>query len=455
MTANASLSRRLLTAAGAFIAVAMIVASVLISFVLHRFITGQIDLRLDSQIVFLTSILRADPDGRISLSATADGPPFDRIGRGWYWQVVGPRNSIASMSLDGARLDDAPAVKDERPPPFKKDAKKNQDRPRPADGVGPNDDWLHYRIKQVDVAGKAVLIITSAPRAAVLGPLWEALSTVGIAFAILALALIAAMFLQVRLGLRPLDRLRQSLVDIRSGKADRLPGKQPQEVQPLVDEMNALLDQNAAGLERARRHVANLAHGLKTPLATLAVIAASDARDPAALQTLSEQMERRIRHHLARARAAALTGSLRARVPIKGRLIDLCETMEKIYRDRDVHAAIDVTEGLVVACEPQDFDEIAGNLIDNAFKWARKQVAVSASASAGTVTLAIEDDGPGLTCEQQSVVLQPGKRLDEAMPGFGFGLSIASELAELYGGSLSIENARTGGLRAVVVLPVT
>jgi signal transduction histidine kinase len=453
MKSSVSLSKRLLTAAGAFITVAMIVATVLISFVLHRFITGQIDLRLDSQIVFLASVLRADPDGRISLSAGADGPPFDRIRRGWYWQVVGPRNALSSMSLAGDRLDDKPVVRDGRQPPAKKGPKKDEARPRPADGLGPSDEWLHYRIKQVEIAGKPVTIITSAPRAAVLGPLWEALTTVGIAFVILALALIAAMFLQVRLGLRPLDRLRQALTDIRSGKTERIPVKQPEEVRPLVEEMNALLDQNAAGLERARRHVANLAHGLKTPLATLGVMAASDSCNPAALQTLSDQMERRIRHHLARARMAALSGPLRPRSAISGRLTDLCETMEKIYRDRGVKAELAVPEDLIVACEPQDFDEIAGNLIDNAFKWAKGRVVVTASALQGAIAIVIEDDGPGLTSEQRDLVFQPGKRLDEATPGFGFGLSIASELAELYGGSLSIVPTAGGGLTAVITLP--
>lgn len=215
-----------------------------------------------------------------------------------------------------------------------------------------------------------------------------------------------------------------------------------------------MLDQNAAGLERARRHVANLAHGLKTPLATLSVMAASDARDPTALQALSDQMERRIRHHLARARVAALTGPLRSRTPIRSRLVDLCETMEKIYRERGVRATIDVREDLVVACEPQDFDEIAGNLIDNAFKWAKSEVVVKAVTTSGAVTVTIEDDGPGLSAKQRGIVLQPGKRIDEATPGFGFGLSIANELAELYGGSVSIDNATTGGLRAVMTLPV-
>jgi len=128
--------------------------------------------------------------------------------------------------------------------------------------------------------------------------------------------------------------------------------------------------------------------------------------------------------------------------------------MEKIYRERGVVSVIDVPEGLFVACEPQDFDEIAGNLIDNAFKWATRRVAVSSSTVSGTVSIAIEDDGSGLTAEQQTLVLQPGKRLDEATSGFGFGLSIASELAELYAGSLKVEKAGAGGLRVTTTLPV-
>jgi signal transduction histidine kinase len=453
MRSGASLSRRLLTAAAAFIAIAMIVATVLISFVLHRFITGQIDLRLDSQIVFVTSLLHVEPDGRISLSANADGPPFERVRRGWYWEVVGPRNSIRSMSLDGSSLNDAPAVRDMRPPPPKKDAKKAEGRPVPADGIGPEEERLHFRIKQVDISGKTITIITSAPRTSVLGPLWEAITTLGISLGALALALIGAMFFQVRLGLRPLDRLRRSLADIRSGSTERIPVEQPAEIQPLVEEMNALLDQNSASLERARRHVANLAHGLKTPLATLAVVATSDKRDPVVLQTLADQMERRIRHHLARARVAALTGPLRARTAIRERLGDLSETMTKIHSDKHVASSVAVPNQLMVACESQDFDEIAGNLLDNAFKWARSAVRVTASQMAGSVAVIIEDDGPGLSPEQQETVLQPGRRLDEAMPGFGFGLSIATELAELYGGGVLLKSSPAGGLQAVITLP--
>ncbi|MDB5876391.1 MAG: sensor histidine kinase [Ramlibacter sp.] len=458
MWRDASLSRRLLTAAGAFIAMALIVAAVLIGFVLHRFVQGQIDQRLDTQIVFLSSMLRADSSGTISLAGNADGPPFERLRRGWYWQVTGPNNTLLSASLDGTRLDNsALRERDERrPPPPKKDRNEREDRPRPADGIGPDDEHLHYRLKSVKVGAIDVTIITSAPRAAVLGPLREAMTTLGISLALLGLALVLAIVLQVRLGLRPLERLRQALTDVRTGCSARVPSRQPHEIQPMVDELNALLDQNAANLERARRHVANLAHGLKTPLATLAVATAADSpRDPIVVQQLVAQMERRIRHHLGRARMAALNGPVRVQTQIASRLRDLGDVLGKIHTDRSISFAMDLPADLTAACEPQDFDEMAGNLLDNAFMWARTSVVVRASSNDGTVRIVVDDDGPGLTLAQREEVLRPGKRLDEAAPGFGFGLSIVSELAELYGGSIALSEAPPGGVRAALELPAT
>jgi signal transduction histidine kinase len=224
----------------------------------------------------------------------------------------------------------------------------------------------------------------------------------------------------------------------------------------MVDELNALLDQNAANLERARRHVANLAHGLKTPLATLAIATSTDSpRDPVMLQGLVAQMERRIRHHLGRARVAALNGPARVQTQIAPRLQDLGEVLGKIHSDRSIAFFMDVPIDLAVACEPQDFDEMAGNLLDNAFIWARANVSVRASRNDAIVHILVDDDGPGLAPAQREQVLRPGERLDEAAPGFGFGLSIVSELAELYGGSIALNEAPLGGMRATLGLPAT
>jgi signal transduction histidine kinase len=456
MWRDASLSRRLLTAAGGFISMAMIIATVLIGFVLHRFVQGQIDQRLDTQIVFLSSMLRVDGNGRISLAGNADGPPFERVRHGWYWQVTGPNNTLRSVSLDGADLDN-PALREidaKRPPPPKLDPEAREERPRPADGVGPDDEHLHYRLKSVNLGTFDVMIVASAPREAVLGPLREAMITLGISLALLGLALALAIVLQIRLGLRPLERLRQALADVRTGRSQSVPSRQPQEIRPVVDELNALLDQNAANLERARRHVANLAHGLKTPLATLAIATSTEAqRDPVMLQQLVAQMERRIRHHLGRARMAALHGAVRVQTQVAPRLQDLGDVLGKIHSDRSIAFSMDLPPNLAAACEPQDFDEMAGNLLDNAFLWARSMVRVSGSREDAMLHILVDDDGPGLALAQREQALRPGERLDEAAPGFGFGLSIVSELAELYGGSITLGEAPLGGLRATLGLP--
>lgn len=450
MRHDASLGRRLLLAASAFIAVALVIAAVVIGFVLHRFVQGQIDQRLDTQIAFLASMLHANGAGELSLGGSADGPPFDRPARGWYWQVRGPQNLLRSRALGDGTLD-LSALSLPPPPPPPPD--RALPPPRPADGAGPNDQALHYRIQRLAIDGMPVEIVATAPRAAVMGPLRDAMTTLGLSLLALGAALVLAIVLQVRLGLRPLDRLRRAVADVRAGRQERLPEDQPAEIRPLVSELNALLKQNTASLERARAHVANLAHGLKTPLATLSVALSGKGAGNREHTDLVDVMERRIRHHLGRARAAALGGPVRARTPIGPALAALGAVLDKVHAERAIAFTVDAPGDLAAACEPQDFDEIAGNLLDNAFKWARRNVEVRALAEDRSVILTIDDDGPGLSAEQIPQVLQPGRRLDENAPGFGFGLSITCELAELYGGSLVFARASMGGLRVVLRLP--
>jgi signal transduction histidine kinase len=460
MFRNASLSRRLMAAAGVLITAAILVAAIVIFFVLHRFAQGQIDQRLDTHILFLSSMLTADDNGTLKLVGTSDGPPFDRRRRGWYWQIVGPKNTLQSQSLDGVGLNPPgisgrPAPPSPRsPPPPGDDRPPPGERPVPADGLGPFGQPLHYRIKEVSVAGVHATIVASAPRAAVVGPLREAMVTLAVALGVLGIALVLAMLLQVRLGLRPLERLRQSIADVRAGRGDQVPESQPREVQPLADELNALLKQNVANLERARRHVANLAHGLKTPLATLAVAIPQDVRNANDLHQLVGLMERRIRHHLGRARSAALSGPLRVRTLIAPRVADLVLVLAKVNAERRIVLLSEVPPDLAVACEQQDVDEMLGNVLENAFRWGRAKVVVQAREEGRFAILTIDDDGPGLQPAQMLQALQAGQRLDESSPGFGFGLSITQELAELYAGSLTLDKAALGGLRVTISLPL-
>ncbi|HZK91777.1 MAG TPA: sensor histidine kinase [Stellaceae bacterium] len=442
---QASLNRRLLVGAGVFIALALVASAIMIDFVLHRFIQGQIDQRLDTQIVFLSSMLTVGEDGVVAIAGNADGPPFDRPAHGWYWEIVGPRNQLRSRSLAGATVD---VSEFHRPP--------HGEHPAPAEGIGPGNEPLHFRIQQARTGGTQVIIVATAPRAAVRGPLREAMTTLAVSLAGLGLALIVAIVLQVRLGLRPLERLRRAVADVRTGRSDRVPAEQPLEILPLVSGLNGLLDQNAANLERARRHVANLAHGLKTPLATLAIALSEPGRGAAGeLHALVVLMERRIRHHLARARAAALSGPTRARTPIATRLGDIANALGKFNADKRIVLTQSVPDGIAVACEQQDFDEMAGNLLENAFRWARGKVEVKARRDGGrSVAIVIEDDGPGLRPEQIPQVLRPGERIDESAPGFGFGLPITRELAELYGGETTLDISPLGGLRVTLRLPL-
>jgi len=456
MTGPASLAGRLLAVAVLSITAAVLVAGIAIGLLLHHFVQRTVDERLDTQIVFLASMLRADEGGRLSLSGNADGPPFDRPGRGWYWQVRGPANALQAGALRGEALDISglPVVPPPPPPPRPGPPPPAGPPPRPADGPGPDGEALHFRVKTVMVGAVPAEIVAAAPRAAVRDPLIDALTTLGLCLGALEIVLLLATVLQVRIGLRPLARLRAAIADIRTGRRERLPADQPTEVRPLAEELNALLAQNAATLERARRHVANLAHGLKTPLATLGLALSRDKVDARELSPLVDVMERRIRHHLGRARAAALAGPVRAQTPVAERLEALGEVLSKVNADRNVALTIDSAAGAAVACEQQDFDEIAGNLLENAFRWATSTVAVRAqSGSDRMLVLTIDDDGPGLQPTEIERVLSPGQRLDESAPGFGFGLSITRDLVELYGGTLDFSRAPPGGLRVVVTLP--
>ncbi|MGU3538920.1 sensor histidine kinase [Methylobacterium sp. A54F] len=435
-----SLARRLLLGALAFVTVALLVAGLAIGLILHRFVRGQIDGRLDGQIVAIRSAL--EPGPRLRLDRDLDGPPFDRPFSGWYWQVQRGAERLGSRSLDGGALA-LPRLPDPDP-----------DRPSPADGRGPRGEGLILRVLVLpaEAGAEPTRIAAAAPEAALRRPVREALVSLALALGVLGLCLVGGVLVQVRLGLRPLGRLRADLAAVRAGQRERVPAEQPAEIRPVVRELNLLLDQNAANLERARTHVANLAHGLKTPLATLSLALAEHDPD-GRLGRLVGAMDRSVRHHLRRARAAALDGANRTRADLAAHVADLRATLERLHADKALAIEARVPAGLAVACDGQDLDEMLGNLLDNACQWARTRVSLTAEVADAVVRIAIADDGPGLGPDDLARLAQRGRRLDESVPGHGFGLAITTELAELYGGTLVLDRAPLGGLRAVLSLP--
>lgn len=446
-----SLKGRLTLAALGLTLAALIVAGGAIGFVLHRFVTHQLEERLDQQIETVREALERGPDGRLTLSRNADGPPFDRPRSGWYWRASGDGVELRSASLETNRIEL------DGPPDGPPNERRGKRRPRSDEARGPGGAPLFVRVATTEIGGAPVEIAAAAPVAALAGPMREAMTPLVVSLALLGLGLGLASVWQVRLGLKPLGALQSALGEVRAGRANRVPDDQPNELKPLARELNALIGQNEAQLANARLHVANLAHGLKTPLATLGVALQEPGRDPDGTLGLEiDRIERRIRHHLARGRAAALGSGGRVRTVVAPRIGDLATALTRIHAARGVAFRNEVAPDVAAACDQQDLDEMAGNLLDNAFKWAAGEIVVRASGQDGRVLrIAVEDDGAGLSGPDAVEALKPGRRLDEATPGHGFGLSIARELAELYGGALALGPRSDGkpGLAATLTLP--
>ena len=444
----ATLAGRLLLTACLFVAAALIIAGVIIAIILNHVVTDQVDQRLRAQATSLASALRLETDGRVSIAPGLDAPPFDRRGSGWYWQIEVGDDVLRSRSLADSKLE-AP------PQPFNWQ-RLLSGRPTPSDVREQDGRWLHIITLASQVQGKSAIINVSAPASAITDPLKQALIWLVPSIGVLGVALIGATLLQIRLGLRPLGVLRDAVHDVRSGKRARVPAEQPAELAPVVAELNALIDENEERLAGARLNLANMAHGLKTPLASLSLAVRDGNADPTGkLASLTDQLETRIRHHLSRARADTGAGHNRYRTEVAVHLADLIAVMEKIYSDRAITVTQNFEPGLTAACEQQDFEELAGNLIDNAFKWARSTVAVRTSTANGKIIITISDDGPGIPQAEFERVLRPGQRLDETVPGHGFGLSVAQELVSLYGGTLRLKSDHVPGAEVVVELPVS
>jgi len=275
--------------------------------------------------------------------------------------------------------------------------------------------------------------------------------------ALVGAALVTAGLSVIRRGLSPVAMLRERLSDVRDGRSGRLEGQYPDEVTPLVDDLNGLLDDRERRVARAAARAGDLAHGLKTPLAILAQdVAHAEAAGQhdlaASIQQQVTRMQRHIDSHLAQARAAAGV-SAAARTRVGDAVSGLVRTMERLYADRALAIQANVPVDTVVRLPIEDFEEMLGNLLDNACKWTKSRVAVTAIADSGHVVIAVDDDGAGLNTGMREQVLKRGVRADEAAPGSGLGLAIVRDLAEAYGGSITLEPSSLGGVSAKLTLP--
>jgi signal transduction histidine kinase len=274
---------------------------------------------------------------------------------------------------------------------------------------------------------------------------------------VLALLTMAAGAMFVNTALVPFRRLRARLVEVRDGRSQVIAGAYPTEVQPLIDDLNNLLEQRERSVRRAQAKAGDLAHGLKTPLAILAQEAERTRREgkaesAAILSQQVERMRRQIEYHLAQARASS--GSTPGvRCSVRDAADGLIRTLKRLYTDRDVTFQLEIADDHFVRVQREDLEEMLGNLLDNACKWGKNRVELSTQLIKGEILIVVEDDGPGISRSARKSVLQRGVRADETAPGSGLGLAIVRELVEMNAGSISLGESPLRGLKVSLVLP--
>jgi len=454
---GSSLATRLFLSATAWVVVILLITGVVLSSVYRNATERAFDRRLNLYLRTLVAEV-ATPDEPPDRQFQSLGEPlFELPLSGWYWQIARTDSEKAEVRVSRSLWDKKLPKLEERGGDLT------------AAGIrlgyvdGPEGQSLRMVERPVDLGADGKFLVSVAGDAAEIFDETRSFDYyLGGTFAALSIVLVLTTIFQVRFGLAPLKRISESIADIRSGRAERLEGEFPVEIAPLARETNALIDANREIVERARTHVGNLAHAIKTPLSVIVNEASAHGADPFAAKILEQAdvMRDQLAHHLDRARIAARLTVVATVTEVAPAIEALRRTMEKIHRDRGIAIAIDAEAGARFRGERQDLEEMAGNLVDNGCKWASSQVFIEVmvehprAAGAGPMLrIIVDDDGPGLSEADRAQVLRRGQRLDESKPGSGLGLSIVVDLAALYGGSLSLGNAPIGGLRAELVLP--
>jgi signal transduction histidine kinase len=456
MRAN-SLALRLFLSATAWTVIILLVTGVVLSSLYRQAVERAFDRRLGVYLRTLVADIASPEEAGEKFPQSLGEPLFELPLSGWYWQVTrvdpGKTEVRSSRSLWDGGL---PHLRD-------------QGIPGSADGSragyvgGPEDQRLRLVERNVDLGDEGHYLVAIAGDAAEISDETRSFDrALVITFSILAAVLLLTTTFQVRFGLAPLKRITDGLAAIRSGSAERLTGKFPEEIAPLARETNALIETNREIVERARTHVGNLAHALKTPLSVMVNEATAHGTEPFGQKILEQAdiMRDQVARHLERARLAAgltVVGSVTQAAPV---VTALARTMEKIHRDKNLTIDIHADETARFHGERPDLEEMVGNLVDNACKWASSRVAIEvvrerpdAASERQVVRVIVDDDGRGLSPSEREQVAKRGRRLDETKPGSGLGLSIVLELAGLYGGGLTLGTAPLGGLRAELVLP--
>jgi signal transduction histidine kinase len=441
---SGSLSRRMILIAAGWISVLLFGGGLALDRVLTNAVTSNFDSGLEYVLTQMIASAEIGPDGEVRLNRPMGDQRFLEPYSGLYWQISGDNfEPFRSRSLWDQALKSNPAHKDDGAHFYNSDEFKDGE----------------LRIVERDIflpTSKTRWRFQVAQARASLDDQIETLRTTLVkSFLLLAVGLIGMAALQTLYGLWPLRKLQIAIADMRAGRSRRvMPEALPHEVAPLVDELNGLLEHNERQAEEAREHAGNLAHALKTPLTV--IMNAATAQAPDLGETVIREastMRRQVDHHLARARAVGRRGHAHSRADIWPSLESVERAVSRLYP----HVRLDIAGDKTLAAhvERQDLDEILGNLIENAAKYGGGSVFVTVQNADPFVELLIEDDGAGISEEDRDRLFSRGVRLDSSKPGTGLGLAIVRDVAEIYGGTISLEESEDmGGLLARLKLPL-
>jgi len=449
-----SLTFRLIAGAGVWSILALAVGGLILSGVFRGAVQDAFDDRLTFDLEGLVAAAETGAPGHVALADRFADPRYERIFSGWYWQIepegIEDAAPLRSRSLWDFTLEPAGLV--------------TLENASWGYAAGPDNQALRVLLRRIAFPavtgeGEPETRIFRFILAGDTGDIEANVASFNLtlvwSLAGLGLGLLAAILIQVRVGLVPLKRVSEALARIREGRARRLEGDFPAEIAPLASELNSLIAHSAEVVGRARTHVANLAHFLKTPLTVLAN-EASGAPGPLADQVGRQVavMRRQVDHYLARARAAGALDVLGSRTDVASVLKDLARVLPRMHSEKKLVIDLSISEGLAFRGEREDLEELAGNLIDNACKWAREVIRVKAEpVDGGRFLLCVGDDGAGLAPEERARAMERGGRLDESVPGTGLGLAIVRDVAKLYGGAVTLGESPLGGLEARLELP--
>lgn len=449
-----SIARRMLVAAAVWSAVVLLIAGWSLQAFYRTETDQQLDLSLDDTLLTLAAAVNSET-GEVQFD-DAKLPRDERFSRalsGRYWAFLDldAQSEIVGRKESESFFDEDAVVA----PEVRRLAVKQPGTIHHLDAPGANDKQVRMAVQAVTLTGRSspILLYAALDRSSADASVGAFTLRLGIALGVLAVGLIGGVLVLIRYGLRPLHEIEHKLGDVRAGRRDNLDGEYPGELAPLVKEINTLITHNRKVVERARTHVGNLAHALKTPLAVLKNEAKGSDKLSDLVRRQTESMISNVNSYLKRAQAAAQAEVLGARTEVKEPVEGIARMLERLHRGKGVAIDVDVDPKAVFRGERGDFDELVGNLLENAAKWCKSRVNVTVTRSDDGMEVKVDDDGPGLPAEHRAKALERGKRLDESEPGTGLGLSIVTELADIYGGRLHLEDSPLGGLRARLVLP--